>query len=62
MDTALAKRPECKSHGPMVLRTDPTTEAAWCGTWYDCRKGVTLCGSSTLLPSPALIAQNRQVS
>jgi hypothetical protein len=59
--TALAERPRCPSnpdgHGYMELRDPPggwTREQRWCGTWYDCRS----CRSSTLYPSPELLAQH----
>lgn len=44
--------PTCDRHGPMVQRANPSSEAAWCGTWHDW----TRCATSHLTPSPALRA------
>lgn len=58
-----ALRPECPhpGHGFMSLRTNPSSLAAWQGTWYDCRS----CKSSELWSSPehlAFLARERMMA
>jgi hypothetical protein len=49
--------PARSEHGPLRLRANPSQEAAWCGTWYDCER----CKSSILIESAELRAANAEL-
>lgn len=52
--TALMPIPRCPvDEIPLTLRTGLSSEARFCGTWYDCPR----CHYTVLLPSRELTAQ-----
>lgn len=54
-DTPETETPECRQHGPMVLRLASTPEQEFTGDWYTCPAPA--CCNAVLRPSPELLAQ-----
>lgn len=54
-DTPETEAPECRQHGPMVLRPAGTPEQEFTGDWYTCPDPT--CRNAILRPSPELLAQ-----